>query len=181
MSGLSRFFLRAKHWQLFLPLMLAFLLELPSVFVGSFPFVSLHAAALAAGIARVLTLIVLYSWMWATGSFLYSRLPQQFRFELPLFYCGIIFPAVYLSLAPTIAAADNSALAHWKLALKALAIFCSIYDIRCVAASLTSVRTGKSPDFIEYAGPFFQIWFFAIGLWFLQPKINRLYDGTVIE
>jgi len=42
--------------------------------------------------------------------------------------------------------------------------------------SLVMVETGRRAKFYDYAGPFFLMWFFPIGIWFIQPRINRLYS-----
>jgi hypothetical protein len=38
--------------------------------------------------------------------------------------------------------------------------------------------THKAAGFYEYSGPFFLIWFFPIGLWIIQPRINRLAERS---
>jgi hypothetical protein len=50
------------------------------------------------------------------------------------------------------------------------------YNLYFVAKTLVLAETGKSASFYNYAGPFFLIWFFPIGVWFVQPRINRLYS-----
>jgi hypothetical protein len=44
-----------------------------------------------------------------------------------------------------------------------------------VAKNLVKAETGKRVTFYDYAGPFFLLWFFPIGVWFIQPRINQLY------
>jgi hypothetical protein len=44
-----------------------------------------------------------------------------------------------------------------------------------VAEGLVIAETGKRVSFFDCVGPFFLIWFFVIGVWFIQPRINRLY------
>jgi uncharacterized RDD family membrane protein YckC len=45
-----------------------------------------------------------------------------------------------------------------------------------VSKNLVLAETSKPASFYDYAGPFFLIWFFPIGVWFTQPRINRLYE-----
>ncbi len=49
------------------------------------------------------------------------------------------------------------------------------YDLYFVSKNLVLAETSKSASFYDYAGPFFLIWFFPVGVWFIQPRINRLY------
>jgi hypothetical protein len=53
---------------------------------------------------------------------------------------------------------------------------CTIFVLSSVAGSLVSVETGKPASFSAYAAEFFAIWFFPIGVWFVQPKINRQFE-----
>jgi hypothetical protein len=56
-------------------------------------------------------------------------------------------------------------------------MFCLFYSVRFVSKSLTLAETCKPASFYEYAGPFFLIWFYPIGVWLVQPRVNRLYAG----
>src|SRR5262249_22613374 len=44
-----------------------------------------------------------------------------------------------------------------------------------ISKSLVLAETTKPASFYDYAGPFFLLWFFPLGVWFTQPRINRLY------
>jgi hypothetical protein len=43
------------------------------------------------------------------------------------------------------------------------------YNLYFVSKNLVVAETGKPASFHDYAGPFFLIWFFPIGIWFIQP------------
>lgn len=49
------------------------------------------------------------------------------------------------------------------------------YLLYFVAKGLVTIETGKEAFFSDYFGVFMLFWFFPIGVWFLQPKMNRLY------
>jgi hypothetical protein len=34
-------------------------------------------------------------------------------------------------------------------------------------------------NFGDYAGEFFLTWFLFVGIWFIQPRINRLFDPNL--
>ena len=37
------------------------------------------------------------------------------------------------------------------------------------------MRAGRRADsFYDYAGAFFLLWFFPLGIWILQPRVNAL-------
>jgi hypothetical protein len=49
-----------------------------------------------------------------------------------------------------------------------------------VSKSLVLAETGKPASFYDYAGPFFLLWFFPVGIWIVQPRVNRLYSERLI-
>jgi hypothetical protein len=52
-----------------------------------------------------------------------------------------------------------------------------LYYISFPARTLKSIENGKKADFGEYFGDFFLIVFLPIGIWFLQPRINKVTQG----
>ena len=56
--------------------------------------------------------------------------------------------------------------------LHAFATFCMFYLLYFVSKTLVLAETSKPPSFYDYAEPFFLIWFFPMGLWFIQPRIT---------
>jgi|HubBroStandDraft_2_1064218.scaffolds.fasta_scaffold26755_3 hypothetical protein len=69
----------------------------------------------------------------------------------------------------------NAVLLSLIFPLHFLAMFCLFYLLYFVSKSLVLAETCKPASFNDYAGPFFLIWFFPIGIWFIQPRINRQY------
>jgi len=63
--------------------------------------------------------------------------------------------------------------------LHLLAMFCLFYLLYFVSKSLVLAETCKPASFNEYAGLFFLIWVFPIGVWFIQPRINRQYAESL--
>jgi hypothetical protein len=56
-----------------------------------------------------------------------------------------------------------------------LSMFCLFYCIYFIARALRSVELNRIVTFSDFAGDFFLIWFFPIGIWIIQPRINRLF------
>jgi hypothetical protein len=52
---------------------------------------------------------------------------------------------------------------------------CLFYILYFASKSLVLATTNKPASFSGYASPFFLLWFFPIGIWILQPRVNRLY------
>jgi len=39
---------------------------------------------------------------------------------------------------------------------------------------LVTLERRQPVTFFDYSGPFFLFWFFPIGVWFIQPRVNKL-------
>ena len=182
MSVVASFFLRAKHWQIFL-------LLVGVGFVGNVALVasSISAAAqspkdfgklgLPFGIVTVLFMFCFLGWFWSMGTFLSSMVPPAIRLKTGFFRFALVYPGLYIFifLALFQSTTTNPALFAIIFPLHFLATLCMFYDLYFVSKSLVLAETNKPVSFYDYAGPFFLIWFFPIGVWFTQPRINRLY------
>src|SRR6266496_5324966 len=62
------------------------------------------------------------------------------------------------------------------LPLHVFAMVCMFYLLYFVSKSLVLAETSKPASFYDYAGPFFLLWFFPVGIWIVQPRVNRLYS-----
>lgn len=60
--------------------------------------------------------------------------------------------------------------------LHLLTMFAIIYTMYFTAKTITSVEMKKETHFSDYIGDFFLIWFFPVGVWFIQPRINRIIE-----
>lgn len=182
MSAAASLFLRAKHWQLFLlPFMLfigkiGFLasLETTAPSAGTFPRISLLY-----GIVIVLSILCILGWFWSLGSFLNAVVQPPLRLKTRLFRFAIGYTTLYvLALIAVFQSADPNVLEVAILPFGFLAIFCIFYLMYFVSKCLVLAQTGKPTSPLHYLGPFILIWLFPIGLWIIQPRVNRLYAGT---
>jgi hypothetical protein len=48
------------------------------------------------------------------------------------------------------------------------------YALWFTAKQFMSLQRQEALTFIDYSGPFFLLWFFPIGIWFIQPKVNSI-------
>jgi hypothetical protein len=61
------------------------------------------------------------------------------------------------------------------------AMYCILYPLYFISKNLVMAELGKPVTFSGYATAFFLIWFFPIGIWFIQPRINSLYKKSLIS
>ena len=55
-----------------------------------------------------------------------------------------------------------------------LAMLGIFYALVFTANRLTTLERKQQVSFFDYSGPFFLLWFFPIGIWFIQPRVNKL-------
>jgi len=182
MNSIERFFLGAKHWQIFL-LIVGVCFVGQMVVLGSMatPMRSpddFDRAARLLGAVTVVFMLFFLGWFWSMGSFLTSIIAKPQRLPIRYFRLTLIYPAIYVAFFFTTFSASKppSALI---IPFHLLAMFCMFYNLYFVSKSLVLAETGRAASFYDYAGPFFLTWFFPIGIWVIQPRINRLFDGTL--
>ena len=178
MVAVADFFLRAKHWHLFvLFFIVPTILEItatgyiPTTFrswreLGLSPFVYLGL--------MLLDTFCLLAWLWAMGWFLNSLQKPVVRLKLSFFRFALIYaPAYMLIFFPVMSTSEPPV--QIVVPLHLFAIFCLFYVFFFVARSLVTVNKGKQVSFSEYAKSLVLLLFYPIGVWRIQPRINQLY------
>jgi putative effector of murein hydrolase LrgA (UPF0299 family) len=61
--------------------------------------------------------------------------------------------------------------------LHLFSMFCMFYQLYFVSKTIKTAELKRKVTFSDYLGEFFMIWFFPIGIWIIQPKINRLFSA----
>jgi len=182
MDMIANLFLRAKHWQIF-----ALLVGVG--FVGDVVLIvsSISATArspqdfgkigLPFGFVMALFMFFFLGWFWSMGSFLSSIVQPSLRLKMGFFRFALVYPGLYIFVFMALfqSSTTNPALLAIIFPFHFFAMFCIFYDLYFVSKSLVLAETSKPLSFYDYAGPFFLMWFFPIGVWFTQPRINRLY------
>jgi len=168
-------FLRSKHWQLFLLWIVVkwFLRITINTLLGNPLFSLPHASDIFTG--RLLHQgddIVLYAWLYFAGSFLNSISPAPLRVPPISFYAA----AAGLLMLQLIPFPLRSSSEPKLLAVDALGLLCLFYLFRFPAKALVAAETRQPAPFFHYVVDLFLVFlFFPIGVWFLQPLINKLY------
>ena len=60
--------------------------------------------------------------------------------------------------------------------LHLFSMFCIFYSLYFVAKTFKTVELQREVNFSDFAGEFFMIWFYPIGIWIVQPKINKMIE-----
>lgn len=193
-------FLRAKHWQLFLltfgiPMIFQFIMMAtmlgnigsmdqpdPSAFLNFFYFFSVMMIVCAG---------TYFGWFWSIAIGLQSKIPSNVKMKTGRFKVFFFIPIVYLiliSIAMGTAMSGmfkggeepNVGLIFGSMAiivpLHLFSMFCIFYCLYFVAKTFKTVELQRDVTFSDFAGEFFMIWFYPIGIWIVQPKINKMIE-----
>ncbi|MDQ6478131.1 hypothetical protein [Dyadobacter sp. LHD-138] len=186
-----KLFLQLKHWQLF-----GLIFGFPVVFqfFSTDIFINNTGSPLLIGFSSALMIvvsIVYFGWFYTLGTWLHKRLPAQVKLNLNRFKFCIFFPIGYMLV---IFVAIGGAVTHVLpaaqfgfgvfmviLPVHLFAMTCILYCFRFNAKALKSVEWMEPVKFADYAGEFFLIWFFPLGGWFIQPRINKLLEDSQMD
>ena len=179
-------FLTLKHWQLFV---LLFVFPLVLQIVGLSAMLSTRVPIWMTSIVPIVMIIfwgLVLCWFYVLGTNLHRKLPPSVSMSLNLFKIFLIIPVVYafsLSIILTYmfaevppGVASNPEIFTWIYPLHLFVMFCIFYSFYFNAKALKAVECQGTVTFSDYGGDFFLFWFFPIGIWIIQPRINQLFD-----
>lgn len=176
---LSGFFLRAKSWQLFC---LLFILPLVTEMLVSVPIPSGAQSVADLGRSGLVLLLVfeLYmacfmAWFWAIGTFSGDAAKAELKMDRTFFRLAIGYPPVYTLWFFFTALGPDSPPIFVIVPLHLFCMFCLLYDMHFASKSLAIAEMGRQVNFYDYAAAFFLLWFYPIGIWIVQPRVNRLF------
>ena len=182
MNAVAKFFLRAKHWQIFFLFFGIFLMAsvalLTSIVTTTQSTKAFGTADMLYGCIMVLFTFCFVGWLWYLGSFLRAIADPALKLKMGFFRFGVIYVLLYM---PAFLVLFDSIAIHPALfgiifPLHLFATYCMFYLLYFVSKNLVLAESGKPASFYDYSGPFFLLWFFPIGIWIVQPRINRLFE-----
>ncbi len=197
---MTNWFLKAKHWQLFLLFfglpIVAYIIFMIFIF-GNLAF---HQNSdpeflfdyIMSFMSFFMVIGVISSgsqlwWQWAIAVGLKKKVPEDVILNVGRFKIFFWFPIVYFIIFFFIfftvfrefiyyqTAPDPmfiSGILVFVLPIHLFVVFCSFYVMYFVAKTFKTIELQKKTTFGDFAGEFFLVWFYMIGVWFIQPKVN---------
>jgi hypothetical protein len=192
------YFLKAKSWQIFI-LTFGIPVIFQIVFMSSIVYGFLESAApdpekFMFFMKFMPLLILLYSgilfgWIWSLGVGLQNKVPSNIKlkvkkfkvfFTITMMYIGIVSILLFylINAMPVIDIDPNPVVFGGFIGVfipvHLFSMFCIFYAMYFVSKTIKTVELQRDVEFGDFAGEFFLIWFYPIGVWFIQPKINKL-------
>ncbi len=169
-------YLKAKHWQLFIVLtgsmLVAQAMMTNSMLSGDAP------NALVMAILKFIFAIVFFGWLWAIASACSKALPPELVSSTRPMLFGLVYVLISLFISDRLFLGSNDQLLGYIVFMQLLAMVSLIYALGFTAKQLAKLEHGKNLPFLSYSGLFFLFWFFPIGVWFIQPKVNQLLGNS---
>lgn len=182
--------LHLKHWQLFL-LLIAIPMLLQMIVVSN-TFINGNSFLLTTALPVLMVLVmgVYFGWFYTLGNKLHQKLPLAAPMNLKRFKAFLLVPVLYITaigLSLTLFSQSDSEWFTDNMGILALIIvplhlfsmFCIFHSMYFIAKALKSIEWQQAVRFNDFAGEFFFLWFFPIGIWFLQPRINKIFGNDL--
>lgn len=189
---MERLFLKAKHWQIFI---LVFGIPLAFQMIFIFRFLSnlnfmmepdlndIFAYTRSILIMVMVVMLITYSWFWSMAIGLQKKVQAEVKMKVTLFKVFFIVPIVYIILFSIFILSilnsgefPNPFIILIILPVHFFVIFCSFYCIHFIAKTIKTVELQREVKFSDFVAEFFLIWFYPIGVWILQPRINKFIE-----
>ena len=174
MNSIQRVLLGSKHWQIFVLWLAvnaffnfaASVANHQSLFSLSVEPLTFPARVLQSGIS-----IVIWAWAYFAGSFFNSIMPATLRLRPSVFGLAVGGMWILSLWSPPFRLVPSPVM----LAYTFVGLICWAYVVRFPVKTLVILETRKPAICWQYFGTFLAAFFFPIGIWFIQPRINQLY------
>jgi len=189
-------FLKAKHWQIFI-----LLLGVPLIF-QSYPIFNIKSGLNSNDSNMLLSLSLLpmmmilsmglvFVWFWSLAVGLNKKIPNEFKLITTKFKFFFFFPLIYLIILMLYISGKfigmplhGFEIGNWIIAiilpLHLVSMFGIFHTMFLVAKTIKTIELKRKVNFGDFVLEFFLLWFYFIGIWIIQPKVNRLAQNKNI-
>lgn len=194
---MTNLFLKAKHWQMFTfmfvgPILLNSTSTLTALVFSPSPFTFIIINLMA----TLWLVLSLFGWIYSIVTGLHHRLPETVKVNRRTFQILFFIPCAYviifaiwlywiiglIPVDPTYnPIAFEGPFLFVLIALHLFSMFCIFRSAYIAAKTIKAVQLQKPVNFGDFAGEFFLIWLSFIGVWILQPLINKLFEPKVTD
>ena len=198
-------FLKAKHWQIFLatfglPLIFDIILFASIFSVAAKGNAPQHILGIFAifPVIMIVFVGVMFGWQWSVAIGLQKAIPKSLKMKVTRFKIFFFLPLAYIILILAVVGFvisgynfQNTQPGPWMFGLFALIfpvhlfmIFCMFYCLYFTAKTIKTAELQREVSFNDFVGEFFLVWFHPIGIWIIQPRINKIvqdYDDNLLQ
>lgn len=131
-------------------------------------------------IMMILFMATFFGWFWSIAIGLQKVIPDDLKLKVSRFKIFMVTPIVYMLfflsffISPFVPGGINPIAFSVIIPLHLFSMFCIFYCMYFVAKTFKTAELLRKVSFGDFAGEFFMIWFFPIGIWVIQPKVNKM-------
>jgi hypothetical protein len=202
---LTERFLKAKHWHLFvlifgIPMLFqVFMMVTMIASIASGPEPDPSFVFSYFKVFPVMMLIFMgtyFGWYWSVAMGLQSKIPTNVKmktgkfkifFFTPMIYLFLILIGVSVAMSGFPDMVENGEQPDFGLVailmgvilpLHLFSMFCMFYCLYFVSKTIKTVELQRETEFSDFVAEFFLIWFYPIGIWIIQPRVNKMAEST---
>jgi len=184
-------FLNAKHWQLFLltfglPVIFQ-ITVLASMFMSNGEYTEPNSTLnmsyfILFSMMMLIFMGAFFGWFWSVAIGLQKTIPTGVKLKVDRFKIFLVIPVVYILfflgyfMTSFTSGGPNPGIFAIIVPLHLFSMFCIFYCLHFVAKTFKTAELQRNVAFNDFAGEFFMIWFYPIGIWIIQPKINKMIN-----
>ena len=174
-------FLKMKHWQI-LTLIIIIPIFLTIVLISLLTVSRFDPLLIIAPIPIILSVSMLYCWIYSVGISLLNKMNLPTKRQIMYFKVAVFIPTLYViylgcSMIRMMYNMSNISSIVSMTIIHLLAVVCTLYAVYVLAKALKSVETKvDSLKLYRFIGEVMLIYVFPIGIWFIQPRINKIFD-----
>lgn len=130
----------------------------------------LIASIIPSPLCVIISLSVYCIWLYSLGFEAHKKNNHHFKIPFTRFKYSVIYAGAY-GLVSNI---YIEAITPYVIPFHLLAMACIFYSFYYIAKTIRTVELKKSATFQEWAILGISLWFFPVGVWFLQKKMKKL-------
>lgn len=179
-------FLKAKHWQLFLlTIGIPMTFQIVIIEIGKNHNPSFIINYMKFSPMMIIIMGVLFGWFWSIAIGLQNKVPknvkmkvQKFKifFFVPIGY--ILFDSIYMGgvMSGMMESGSEPSGGLIDRLVAIIVALCFLHSMYFVSKTFKTVELQRELKFGDFAREFFMIWLYPIGIWIVQPKINKMFE-----
>lgn len=160
--------LKLKHWQIFLILLAGIVLQ-------SF---TIEGNKNVTMILNISGTIIWLLWPLMVGNELYRLLPKKVEMNYTLFIINIVLVLTLYTIVMIISDGKGMTFTGIEVLPALYILFAIINSFAFPARALNSIEKNKKASTGEYLGDLFLVALLPLGVWFLQPRINKVAESS---
>nr|WP_321414557.1 hypothetical protein [uncultured Allomuricauda sp.] len=129
--------------------------------------------------------ILFFGWLWSLSIGLQKWVPIELKMKTTRFKAFFFVPLIYIffliSYMNGIFTGNRNpffmnfeTIAAVIVPLHLFSMFCIFHTIYFASKTIKTVELKRKVGFGDFISEFFLLWFYFIGIWVIQPKVNKL-------